>query len=231
MIITRRQAPVWALSALLLLLALGLVSCDGGGGSGGGSVGSYTTADYQYLYAHNAYALNGRTIRWGSNTISVASGGVDGVASAFNQWSAASGGAMQFVFGGGNITVSYKVMAGTCGLTTIWYRSSGEIINCTMKINPNQQYCTGGLDQTVLHEAAHALGFFNHDASGLMSPTGGGTITAQHQRFFGLLYSLAPGTDIRANMGVKRTGTDDKYDPQGNRVYVLTITRRASCPE
>ena len=219
---TRRHAvkKPWVV-ALLLLWALALVSCGGGGG--GGDDGGFSASDYQFLYTYNASRLSGHTIRWPSIPISVSAGAFPNAATAFNRWSTASGGRVRFNFGGGsNITMAYRSTSAYCGLTTIRWNSAGAIIDADILIARNQSGCSGGEADTIAHEAGHAIGFLGHDASGLMNPFGGQPISDQEARFMGLLYSLAPGTDISQRLG-KSPSNSAAYSKTGNRVYTLTI--------
>ncbi len=217
-----KRNRVWV---LCLALAVFLASaCDSGGG-GGGTSGA-TAADYQYLYAMNAFELGGHTIRWPSNVISVSPGDVPGVAESFNRWSTATGGAVSFVYtgGGANVSVHYG-SSGGCGVTHVAFTGAGVISSVAVTIEPNQAYCDGGLSATVSHEAGHAIGFLGHDTTGMMHPFRAGPITSQQANMIRLLYSLPPGTDITGRMRTKVAYRANKYNASGGRIYHLVIRR------
>ncbi|MBU1156752.1 MAG: hypothetical protein KJ921_12920 [Proteobacteria bacterium] len=210
-----------AAAVLLLVLALALASCGGGGG--GGDSG-FTKADYQFLYTYNAVHLSGHTIRWASVPIGVSAGAFADARTAFNRWTTASGGAVSFNFGGSNIPVSWSSSTSWCGLTTISWSSAGRIVSARISIARSQAGCSGGVADTLAHEAGHAIGFLGHDASGLMNPFGGQDISDQEARFMKLLYSLAPGTDITGDMGKSRSSSGT-YDKNGSKIHTMTISR------
>ncbi|MEW5913657.1 MAG: hypothetical protein AB1814_13940 [Thermodesulfobacteriota bacterium] len=208
--------------AILAALALAAASCSGGGG-GGGSDGGFSTSDYQFLYTYNAVLLSGHTIRWASVPIAV-SYSVSGTPAAFNRWNSASSGAVSFSFGtSGNITVDWTDSTSYCGVTYLTWSSSGRMISARVYIARVQTYCAGGVDDTLAHEAGHAIGFIGHDSSGLMNPYGGQSISSQEARFMRLLYSLAPGTDITGFLKLQAKQTSSKYDASGQRSYSMTI--------
>ncbi|MBU1277475.1 MAG: hypothetical protein KJ720_19045 [Proteobacteria bacterium] len=210
-----------AAAVLLLVLALALASCGGGGG--GGDSG-FTKADYQFLYTYNAVHLSGHTIRWASVPIGVSAGAFADARTAFNRWTSASGGAVSFNFGGSNIPVSWSSSTSWCGLTTISWSSAGRIVSARISIARSQSGCSGGVADTLAHEAGHAIGFLGHDASGLMNPFGGEPISDQEAKFMKLLYSLAPGTDITGELGKSRSSSGT-YDKSGSRIHTMTISR------
>ena len=55
----------------IFVVVLLLSSCSDGGSSSGAQGESVPSGDYSYLYAYNAYRLDGHTIRWASETIPV----------------------------------------------------------------------------------------------------------------------------------------------------------------
>ena len=218
---------------LIALLVFGMAFGCGGGG-GGGDDTSITEADYAYLYAHNASRLGGRTIRWGSSTVSVSAAGFSGAANAINRWNSASGGNLRFAYtsGGANITISWANLSqGLCGVTYWWYTSAGYIVRAQVYINRNATGCRSGLAATLTHEAAHACGYYGHDGEGIMGPVSNGDteITSRQGKFFRLLYSLAPGTDIRGYLKLKKTGRDDRFDPSGRKIYKEISYWRCPC--
>jgi hypothetical protein len=203
---------------LVLLLIIVLGSCSGGGGSDSG--GGYSSADYRFLNEHNAQYLDGHTIRWESNTIYVYTNGLPGAQEAINRWS----GPMSFVF------VNYRPSVGIsfdwtgsssyCGVTYTDYYTSGKIAKATIYIATDQTRCRGGLDNTLTHESAHALGFFTHTSDGgLMDPDGGnGNITTTMRNFFSLLYSHPYGWDITNYLSPQRKVLINNYRPNGTEI-------------
>jgi hypothetical protein len=206
--------------AVIGLILLGLCACSGGndsdsGGGGGGS-------DYRFLYDHNAKELDGHTIRWGSNNINVYTGGIPGVETAINRWA----GPVNFNFVGSppsdGISFNWTGSNSYCGLTNTYYFNSGRISRAVIYINNNQQQCRGGLDNTLTHEAAHALGFFGHTADGgLMDPDGGnGNISATLRNFMSLLYAHPPGWDVNPYLSLQRKLGASRYQPNGTEIRV-----------
>jgi hypothetical protein len=202
------------------LLLAALWSCAGGGSDSGGG-GS--NGDYRFLYDHNAQELDGHTIRWDSNTIKVYTGGIPGAESAVSRWN----GPVNFQFVGSppsdGISFSLSGSSSYCGLTNTYYYNSGRISRAVVYINSNQQFCRGGLENTLTHETAHALGFFGHTADGtLMDPDGGnGSITGTLRNFMGLLYSRPYGWDINPYLSLQRKLTDrSRYQANGTQMNV-----------
>ena len=221
----------YAVLAGILGIFVWIAACGGGGGgSGGGSSSGWSTADYTYLNLHNASYLEGHTVRWPNVPIGVSAPDIPEVQAAFERWTSASGGRVRFAFGGSDITVSYDSNMSYCGLARVTYDAGGFIVAARITIHPDQSRCYGGLENTLTHEAAHAIGFFGHDPSGtIMSPTGNGGITSQHETFFKMLYSLDPGTDITGFLTKKRISSSTKYKKSGGRTYTLVIPRRCAC--
>jgi hypothetical protein len=202
-----------------LLLAT-LWSCAGGGSDSGGG-GS--NSDYRFLYDHNAQELDGHTIRWDSNTIKVYTGGIPGAESAVSRWA----GPVNFQFVGSppsdGISFSLAGSSSFCGVTNTYYFNSGRVSRAVVTINSNQQFCRGGLENTLTHESAHALGFFGHTADGtLMDPDGGnGSITGTLRNFMGLLYSHPYGWDINPFLSLQRKLTDrSRYQANGTQMNI-----------
>ena len=207
----------------LILLVIGLLltlcSCagnDSGSGGGGGS------GDYQFLYEHNAKELDGRTVRWGSNTVNVYTGGIPGAEAAVNRWAGPVG--FNFVGSppGDGITFNWTSSGGYCGLTNTYYFSSGRISRAVIYINTEQQNCRGGLDNTLTHETAHALGFFGHTGDGsLMDPDGGnGNITSTLRNFMSQLYAHPYGWDVNPYLSLQRKVPVSRYQPNGTTLHV-----------
>jgi len=201
---------------LLLLTLCACSKSDSESGGGGGS------SEYRFLYDHNAKELDGHTIRWGSNTVNVYTGGIPGVETAVNRWA----GPVNFNFVGAppsdGITFNWTSSGNYCGLTNTFYFTSGRISRAVIYVNENQQLCRGGLDNTLTHETAHALGFFGHTADGtLMDPDGGnGNITSSLRSFMGLLYSHSPGWDINPYLSLQRKLGASRYQPNGTQLLI-----------
>ncbi|MBI5585403.1 MAG: hypothetical protein HY892_16450 [Deltaproteobacteria bacterium] len=211
-------------SKLFLLMGIGLLlltlcSCSGGDSDSGGGGSS---ADFRFLYDHNAKELDGHTIRWGSNTINVYTRGIPGAETAINRWA----GPVNFNFVGSppgdGISFNVTSSGGFCGITNTFFFTSGRISRAEVTINANQQQCRGGLDNTLTHETAHALGFFGHTSDGtLMDPDGGnGNITSALRNFMSLLYSQPFGRDINSFLSLQRKLGASRYQPNGTELRV-----------
>ncbi len=201
---------------LYLLLVLSSCSLDSSSSGGGGS-----SADYQFLYNHNAQYLDGHTIRWDSNTIKVHTGGISGAESAINRWA----GPVNFNFvntaPSDGVSISLTSSSFYCGSTTYYYYNSGQLYRAVIRINVDQDMCRGGLENTLTHEMGHALGFFGHTTDGtLMDPDGGnGEITRQLRNFMNLLYASPYGTDINPFLSFNKRMTG-RYQPDGSQTIV-----------
>jgi hypothetical protein len=204
----------------LLALALALSSCETGSSSSGG--GGSSSGDYRFLYDHNATHLGGHTIRWESNTIKVYTGGIAGAEAAINRWV----GPVNFSYVGSSpsdgISFSWTSSNSYCGITYTYYTNSGRISQAIVQIATNQALCRGGLDNTVSHEAAHALGFFGHTADGgLMDPDGGNSnITTPVRNFMSLLYSHPFGWDITPFLSLQGKLMSSLYQKNGTQILV-----------
>ena len=202
----------------LLCLALVLASCSSGGSSSGGSGSS---PDFRFLFDHNASQLNGHTIRWESTNIKVYTAGLPGAEAAIKRWA----GPVSFTFVSSppadGISFSQGSSKTLCGLTHTFYLNSGKITQAVVSIF-DQTFCRGGLDNTVAHETAHALGFFGHTADGgLMDPDGGnGNITTPDRNFMSLLYSQPFGSDITPFLSLNAKLTNGRYQPNGTQIIL-----------
>ncbi|MBI4764880.1 MAG: hypothetical protein HY787_09780 [Deltaproteobacteria bacterium] len=201
---------------LYLVLFLSSCSLNNSSSGGGGS-----SADYQFLYDHNAQNLDGYTIRWDSTIIKVHAGGIEGVESAINRWV----GPVNFNFVNApppdGISFSFTNSSSYCGSTTYYYYNSGRLYRAVIRINYDQSRCRGGLENTLTHEMGHALGFFGHTTDGtLMDPDGGnGEITRQVRNFMNLLYASPYGTDISPYLSFRKRITG-RYQPNGTQTIV-----------
>ena len=203
----------------LLILALGLWACDlGSSNSGGGG----SSTDFQFLYNYNANQLDGHTIRWESNTIKVFTGGIPGAEAAISRWA----GPVNFAFVGSppsdGVSFSFTNSGSSCGVTTTYFFNSGKISQAIVQIHTNQTSCKGGLDNTVSHEMAHALGFFGHTSDGgLMDFDGGNSnITTPVRNFMNLLYSRPYGWDITPYLSLQGKLKGSRYQPKGTQTFV-----------
>lgn len=203
---------------LYLVLALSSCSQDNSSSGGGGS----SSGDYQFLYDHNAQNLDGHTVRWDSNTIKVYTGGISGAESVVNRWT----GPVNFNFVNGapsdGVSISYTSSSSYCGYTNYYYYNSGRMSRAEIRINSNQFFCRGGLENTLTHEMGHALGFFGHTSDGtLMDPDGGnGEMTRQLRDFMDLLYAYPYGTDIKPYLSLSKRLTKGRYQPGGTQTVV-----------
>jgi hypothetical protein len=203
----------------MLILALAFYGCGSGSSNSGGGGSS---ADYRFLYDHNANLLGGYSIRWESNTIKVFTNGIPGAESAINRWA----GLVNFVFVGSppsdGISFNWTDSSSYCGVTNTYYLNSGKISQALVQVTKNQANCKGGLANTVAHETAHALGFFGHTADGgLMDPDGGnGNISTAVRNFFNSLYSHSYGWNISSFLALQAKLPAGLYQPGGNRTMV-----------
>lgn len=201
------------------LLLLILCSCAGNDSDSGGGGGS---SDYRLLYEHNAKELDGHTIRWGSNVVNVYTAGIPGAEAAVRRWA----GPVSFNFvgypPGDGISFNWNASGGYCGLTNTYYYNSGRISRAVVYINSNQLLCRGGLDNTLTHETAHALGFFGHTTDGsLMDPDGGnGNITSNLRNFMSLLYAHPYGFDVNPYLSLQRKLALSRYQPNGTQMRI-----------
>jgi hypothetical protein len=202
------------------LLLVSLWSCAGSDSDSGGGGSS---SDFRFLYDHNANELDGHTVRWESNQIKVYTGGIPGAEAAVNRWA----GPVNFVFVGSppsdGISFSLTGSSSFCGVTNTFYFSSGRISRATVSINSEQRFCRGGLENTLTHETAHALGFFGHTADGtLMDPDGGnGVITGTLRNFMSLLYSAPYGRDINPFLSLQAKMPDrGRFKLNGTELHV-----------
>jgi hypothetical protein len=204
---------------IILILVLVLGGCSSGGSNSGGG-GSST--DYRFLYEHNANLLGGYTVRWETNTIKVFTNGLPGAESAVSRWT----GPVNFIFVNyppqDGIVFSVTNSTTYCGITNTYYLNNGKITQAVIQISSSQNFCRGGLANTLTHETGHALGFFGHTADGgLMDPDGGnGVITASLRNFFNLLYSNPPGWNISSFLSGQGKIPSGLYQPNGNEMRV-----------
>jgi hypothetical protein len=207
----------------LAAATLGLVSLLAGG-CGEDHTGGTSN---RYLFEHNAQFNGGQTVRWPNLPIRVFLN--SGVASAgeVTVWTAASGGAVTFIFvgsaGEANVAFRYRGGADICGLTTLEYTDAGEITSADVQVS-RSIYRGSQCVKTITHETAHAIGFLDHTSDGgLMDPDGGdGSITPPVAQMFRDLYTLPTGTRISAQ--VKRLA--ERRNGRNVMTFVHPVRRR-----
>ena len=197
------------------------------------------SADYQYLYDKNAYALSGHTVRWNSKTIQVS--GADREShwrSAVNRWPTVSfshvssppslGNGIEIV--GYEANGSGSMTSGTCGYASSSYWSDGRMATSEIKINSNiNNMGCGPQGSTMTHEVGHAIGMLGHSSDGgLMDAKASGStaITTPVRNMISLLYSLAPGTDINSKLSssvAQHNLMSSKYAPDGNKRFTIIL--------
>ena len=197
--ISRKSYPYFRNALFGVFLVVALLSACSGGNTDSGS-GDLPAGDYRYLYAYNAYRLDGHTTRWPSTTIPVYGATGVGWQEAINRWPTVR---FQFVarnFSSGIDILGYEDLGNICGLSIFTYDSAGKIERCTVKINilHNEMNC-GLVTDTLTHEIGHCIGVFKHTRDGgLMDEKASGSsdITSPVLDMLALLYTLAPGADI-----------------------------------
>ena len=186
--------------------------------------------DYTYLYKHNAFELDGYTIRWKSKTVQV-SGATGSWQTAVNQWPT-----VKFSYigsppaeGNGIEIVGYRSTGWTgnvCGLAYPSWYSSGKMAACKVYLNPSVS-CRSVEQNILTHEIGHCIGIFKHTADGglMDAVVRNGTFTSPIRNMISLLYSLAPGTNINSKLAGRgpvaalQKSKNSKYDPTGKKVY------------
>ena len=203
--------PLFLLKRLPITAAfLCLFSCGGGGtdsGSNSSIVDTIEDADFDYLFKHNAYRLNGLTARWPTQTITVSGANSKSWQKAIRRWPAIN---FRFVASDGDINIRYFESNDWCGNAISHRTSAGTIDYCEVQINrkieiSRNRTCRDHRD-VVMHEVGHCIGFFRHTSDGgIMDATVGAdqTLTRPVRDMINLLYSLPPGTDIKHQLSVQ----------------------------
>jgi hypothetical protein len=187
-----------AASAVLAGLLLVAAGCSKDKGSGP------SAQKDAYLLQHNARFNDGRTIRWAALPIRVFANGI-ALPGEVTEWTSATGGRVTFAFvdsrQSNGINFGFRGGTDICGVTTVEYRSNGEIIRADVLVSQSI-YRSAVCVRTVTHETGHGVGFLDHtDDGGLMDDDGGnGSITAPVGQMLQRLYELAPGTLVAAQV-------------------------------
>ena len=225
--IARKSCPYFrqVLFGVFLITPL-LFSCSDGGSRSGAVGEGAPSGDYSYLYAYNAYRLDGHTTRWPSKTIPVYGATGVGWQEAINRWPTVR---FQFVAtkpSSGIAILGFDDLGNICGLSSFTYDSAGKMKWCKVTINilHNEMNC-GLATDTLTHEIGHCIGVFKHTRDGgLMDEkaSGSGNITSAVADMLSLLYSLAPGADINDKLIARRPGKTrgkSRYQPDGRTYY------------
>jgi hypothetical protein len=176
--------------------------------SSGAKAETAVLGDYSDLYQYNAYLLDGHTVRWASTTIPVYGATKAGWWKAIKRWPTVN---FQFVAtkpAWGIHFLGYDDLGNIYGLASFTYDSVGALEWCTVKVNifHDDMNCTRVTD-TITHETGHCIGGFKHTTDGgLMDEKADGSseITSSVTAMLSLLYTLAPGTDIRDQLLARR---------------------------
>tara|TARA_Y100000588_G_scaffold51502_1_gene48487 strand:- start:2041 stop:2862 length:822 start_codon:yes stop_codon:yes gene_type:complete len=188
---------------------------------------------YRDLNRHNAYALDGHTVRWASKTILV-SGAKGPWRKAVNRWTKATNVKFKYVAslaGRKGIQIVGHTNGGwsgnICGMAGYRYRSSGHIVACKVTMNPSSDCRQYEVEQNIMtHEIGHCIGLFKHTSDGgLMDRiVRNHVFTSTVRNMINLLYSLKPGTNINSKLARRppagmRGSRPSKYDPAGGKLY------------
>ena len=125
--------------------------------------------------------------------------------------------------------LGYDDLGNTCGLASFTWDSAGALEWCTVKVNifHDDMNCAQVTD-TITHEIGHCIGVFKHTTDGgLMDEKSDGSseITSSVTEMLGLLYTLAPGTEIRDQLLARRPSsirTMNRYEADGGKRYSRT---------
>ena len=225
--VSRKSCSFFRQALFGVFLVVPLLSACSDGGSRSGSQGEDTPpGDYSYLYAYNAYRLDGHTTRWPSTTIPVYGATGVGWQEAINRWPAVR---FQFVAtkpSSGIDILGFDDLGNICGLSSFSYNSAGKMERCKVTINilHNEMNC-GLVTDTLTHEIGHCIGVFKHTRDGgLMDEKASGSsdITSAVTEMLSLLYTLAPGADISDKLIARRPGKTrekSRYQPDGKTRY------------
>ena len=122
--------------------------------------------------------------------------------------------------------MGYDDFGNICGLANFTYDSAGALEWCKIKVNifHDDMNCARVTD-TITHEIGHCIGVFRHTSDGgLMDEKADGSseITSPVAAMLGLLYAVAPGTDIRGQLLTRRSGdlhAISRYQADGRERY------------
>ena len=209
----------------LLIVVLLLTACSGGSSSGAKEE-TAVLGDYSDLYQYNAYLLDGHTVRWVSTTIPVYGATGAGWRKAIKRWPTVN---FRFVATKptwGIHILGYDDLGNICGLASFTYDSAGALERCTVKVSIlHEDLNCARVTDTITHEIGHCIGVFKHTTDGgLMDEKADGSseITSSVAAMLGLLYTLAPGTDIRDQLLARRPGSMramSRYQADGVKRY------------
>lgn len=200
--------------------------CSDGGSSSGSQETDPAAGDYGYLYAYNAYRLDGHTIRWAPGAVPVYGATGTGWEQAVRRWTMVR---FEFVTtkpSSGIHILGYDDLGNICGLSSFSFNSAGKIHWCTVKINSfHDQMNCGRVVDTITHEIGHCIGLFKHTADGGIMDAKArniNEISSPVMSMFNLLYSIAPGTDINNQLAARQPSkirVKGRYQSDGKKVY------------
>ena len=212
--------------AVFFFSVLLLSGCSDGSSSSGSQETGVASGDYGYLYAYNAYRLDGHTIRWALATVPVYGATGTGWEQAVRRWTM-----LRFEFvttkpSSGIHMLGYDDLGNICGLSSFTFNSAGKIQWCTIKINSfHDQMNCGRVVDTITHEIGHCIGLFKHTADGGIMDAKArdvSDISSPVMGMFNLLYAIPPGTDINSQLAARqpsKTRVKSRYQPDGKKRY------------
>jgi hypothetical protein len=212
----------------LLIVVVLLTACSGESSSGSKEE-TAAPGNYSDLYQYNAYLLDGYTLRWVSRIISVYGATRIGWRKAIKRWPTVNFRFVSTKPARGIHILGYDDLGNACGLASFTYDNTGALEWCTVKVNMyhDDMNCAQVTD-TITHEIGHCIGVFKHTTDGgLMDEKADGSseITSSVIAMLRLLYTLAPGTDIRDQLLARRpsgTRAMSRYEADRGRRYSRT---------
>ena len=213
------------MQSVFLFLCSYLPACSGSSRSGAKEEIA-VLGDYSDLYQYNAYLLDGHTVRWVPTTIPGYGATRAGWRKAIKRWPTVNFWFVSTEPVRGIHILGYDDLGNICGLASFTYDSAGALELCTVKVNifHDDMNC-GRVADTITHEIGHCIRVFKHTTDGgLMDEKADGSseITSSVAAMLGLLYSLAPGTDIRDQWLARRPGrmgAMSRYQADGGQRY------------